>query len=100
MRENAPIGQPSQSHDETSDTYDGVIARLCPRYRVVMCNSDRRWILQRRTLFLAGQARWTSIGYFRKRMVLILCSEAVCDRPDPVALQTLEDLPHEIGGAS
>jgi hypothetical protein len=90
----------SATHHETSDTYTGVIAQLCPRHRVIICKDAIQWILQRRDTQRAGRPRWTGIGYFRTRSVLIAVSRTVCARIDPNAMAILAALPGTIGGAS
>jgi hypothetical protein len=87
-------------HHETSDTYTGVVARLCPRHRVIICKDAIQWILQRRDAQRAGRPRWTGIGYFRTRSALIAVSRTVCARIDPNAMAILAALPGTIGGAT
>lgn len=87
-------------HHETSDIYTGVIARLCPRHRVIVCKDAIQWILQRRDAQRSGQSRWTGVGYFRTRDALIRVSRTLCERLDPNAMAILAALPDMIGATS
>jgi hypothetical protein len=88
------------THHETSDDYTGIVARLCPRHRVVNCKDAIQWVLQRRDAQRAGRPRWTGIGYFRTRDALIAVSRTVCERIDPNAMAILAALSGTIGGAT
>ena len=98
-----PMGQAqrlARAHLETSDTYTGLVARLCDRWRVVTCRDQLQWILQRRDAQRSGQPRWKGVGYFRTREALIRVSRALCERIDPAAMAILLALPDRIGGGS
>src|SRR6056297_1949827 len=95
-----PSIRTSRAHHETSDTYSGDIARLCPRHRVIVCKEAIQWIVQKRDAQRSGRTRWTGIGYFRTREALIRVSRTTCTRINPGAMAILAALPDMIGGVA
>jgi len=90
---------PNQANHETSDSYAGVIARLCPRHRVIICRDGIQLITQRRKN--GGAERpWRSLRYFRTREALMRFCATLCERVDPAAWAALATLPDIIGGSS
>ena len=87
------------AHHESADDYRGIVARLCPRHRVITCKDRIQWILQRRDGERHGRARWAGMGYFLTREALLRASRALCARIDPAALAALAALPEQFGGA-
>ena len=94
---NQPVVKQTSSHHETSDTYAGVIAQLCPRHRVVVCKDAIQWILQKRKKGGAERS-WRGVGYFRTREALVRVSASLCGRIDPAAMAVLVALPAQFGG--
>jgi hypothetical protein len=92
--------RPAKTHDETSDTYVGLVAQLNPHWRVVTCRDAIQWILQKRDAQRSGRPRWTGTRYFRSRDALLRVSRTLCGRIDPCAMAILAALPAQIGGAS
>ena len=84
-------------HQESADGYVHVVARLCPRLRVIICRDGIQWILQRRDGERRGRARWAGLGYFRTREALLRVSRASCTGIDPAALAALAALPEHFG---
>ena len=77
-----PTRRRARAHNETSDTYTGLIARLSDHWRVIVCRDQLQWILQRRDAQRSGQPLWKALGYFRTREALIRVSRALCERID------------------
>ena len=100
MAARAPeITRRSACHQETANDYIGIVARLCDRYRVIVCKDRIQWILQRRDGERHGRSRWAGVGYFRTREALLRASRALCGRIDPTALAALALLPEHFGRA-
>jgi len=92
-------GEATGSPHETSDSYRGNVAQLCPQHRVIVCKDAIQWILQRRKN--GGAERpWRAVGYYRTRDALIRVCATSCGRMDPAAMAVLLTLPDIIGGIS
>lgn len=77
---------------ESADDYPGVIARLAPRWRVIVCRDGLQWIIQQGKRNGPTLA-WRGRSYHRQREVLLrFCAQFVSD-PDPDAMRTLAALP-------
>ena len=59
----------NDTHRETSDFYNGVIAVLTSRWRVINCKNGIQWILQRREGLHGGA--WRGFQYFRSKEALL-----------------------------
>ncbi|MDU8946119.1 hypothetical protein [Ovoidimarina sediminis] len=87
------------SNHETADNYSRVIAQVDDRHRVIVCKDGIQWILQRREKG-TGRWPWKARHYCRTRKALLRVTGAACRAPDPLAMQTLADLPEHIGGVA
>lgn len=87
-----------QTTHETSDHYAGVIVRLCPRQRVIVCKDGIQWVIQQRKRG-GGEWPWRALGYFRTRKALIRFTANLRERAEPAAWATLAALPDKIGGS-
>ena len=54
------------SHRETDDAYSGVVARLSPDLRVIVCKGGIQWIAQR---LVGGRWRWFGHTITRKGLI-------------------------------
>lgn len=87
-----------QCHNETSDAYGAVVARLNPAWRVITCRGRLQWILQRRKKG-GGEWPWRAVAYCRTRAALTRLAAASCGQIDPAAWAVLAALPDHIAGA-
>lgn len=82
----------SASHQETSESYWGVISDLSARYRIIICKDGLQWILQRRKT--GGAERpWRGVGYFTTKEALLRVCATSCGRIAPTAHEALQSLP-------
>ena len=68
-------GLGSDTHKETSDFYRGIITKLAPRWRVIICKDQIQWILQKRTAEPLHKGIWRGRSYVTTKEGLIeLCA--------------------------
>jgi len=85
----------NNTHRETSDFYNGVIAVLASRWRVVTCRNGIQWILQKRAAEPLHEGIWRGQSYFTNRDALLeACAsrELLSDEKVCALLNALPDL--------
>ncbi len=76
----------SRRFDEGSDNYPYVVTQLNQHARVIACNGDIQWIVQRQKSKVNG---WRGKSYCRTRTALIRC----CGKVSPEVEKILYSLP-------
>ena len=86
------------SHREKDDNYRSVVARLSPRWRVIVCRGGAQWIVQHRTADPSHRGVWRARAYVTNKDSLIRASARLEPLSDPSATAILSVLPDRIGG--
>lgn len=88
----APVKKPS-SAIETHDEYGGVVARLNPKWRVIVCRDGIQWILQKHRSAGSRSDVWQPESYCRTSDALRRCVRERAGEVGPVAEAALSALP-------
>lgn len=87
--------RPTGTLVEGDDTYAHVVARLHPRYRVVLSKHGGQWVLQKRQVAVGACSRtaWRKHSLATTRVELIAAVDALRLHVDPSIMETLNALP-------
>ena len=85
------------SRSERADDYHAIIARLNPRWRVIVCAQGIQWVLQyRASAETYATSRWQGRSFCRTSEALRRCSREHAGAVDPAAAAILAALPERI----
>ena len=94
---NKPLLEPATGRIETADDYGRVVARLNPRWRIIVGSCGIQWILQRRNPTESQhKAIWRGRSYCRTPEALIRCVREHAGTIAPAVAAILAALPERI----